>query len=235
MSYATQRDSIARTPQDLVVVGVRECQNWYATIVMQLLVGTSDLSNLAWTGVSATETPDFTTAPDGTMTADLVNFDADNDAFRQSGGVAAASKAFTGSIWLKSFSGFGTQLVSIRVRDNISSEIGVKQVMMTEGAWLRVWVEKKFTAGASGNVTFEVIRLAGDATGSFYVWGANLYRNPADVDREIYFPTIADGINSSRCAAPDQGDGARCFYSRPTCQDSANFNAGNIYETTPAL
>lgn len=241
MTYALQRDSILRTRQDLVVVGVRECQNFYAQLVQQLLTRTEEMDHADWVKTSSTVTADNATAPDGTATADSVLFNAANDAINQTVvGTAVTSKSFTGSVWLRVTT--GTNLVSIRVRNAAATEIGVKQVTVTT-TWTRFWVHKLFSAVPVDDVVFAVVRLAGDDIGSFQMWGANLAQNQGAKNFEVKFPyrkRVAEvvstlSVNVSRCNIADNTNGSRCYYSRPTCQDPDNFNAGNTYELEPRL
>lgn len=243
MTYAIQRDSLIRTRQDLVVVGVRECANWYATLTFQqALTYTEQLDNAIWTKVSIAVVADALAAPDAATTAESVTFDAANDAiYQDSVSPPCASRAFTGSVFMRTPT--GTSTVTIRVRNVGSTESKSKQVTLTT-AWTRFAVENLFTAAPADAATFEIIRLAGDTAALTYIWGANLTgRTTTQLDQELLFPytrRVAEGlltlaVRPSRCSATDQGDGARCFYSRATCQDPDNFNAGNTYEGTAAL
>src|SRR3990172_5243260 len=134
MTYATQRDSLIRTRQDLIVLGVRECQNFYATLVQQLLTRTEEFDNADWTKISVTVTPNNATAPDGTLTADTVSFNATNDEIIKFSSVAVTSKAFTGSVWLRVAT--GTKLVTLQVLNTAGTQIGAKQVTITT-TWQR--------------------------------------------------------------------------------------------------
>ena len=239
MSYATQRDALVRTRQELVVLGVRECQNFYATLVQQLLTRTEELDHADWTRVSIVSvTADNATAPDGTTTADTVVFDATSDAIYQTvTGTVVTSKAFTGSVWLRTAS--GTSTLSIGVENVGQTESNFVQCSLTT-TWQRFYVHFKFTGTPVDDVTFRIERNIGDTATTVQVWGANLHRNSGDKDMVVAFPyrkRVAESVstlsvNASRCSAADAGDGARCFYSRPTCQDSDNFNVGNTWETT---
>lgn len=239
MSYATQRDSMARTPVDLLVMGVRECQNAYASAIPELLQYTSQIDNAAWTKTSVTVTANNATAPDGTLTADTCVFNANNDAIDQVAvGTAVTSKAFTLSVWLRVPSGSST--ISIRVRNVADTQGTTKQVTVTT-TWTRFYVHRLFTAVPVDDVQARLIRLAGDTiNGDIEVWGFNLTQNPGAVNSEIPFPTTtreSTAVNASRCTATDQGNGNRCVYARApegagACQDPDNFNAGNAWEDT---
>jgi len=237
MTYAARRDSLLRTRQDLLVIGVRECQNHYATIVEQLLTYTEQMDNAAWTKTSVTVSADDAAAPDGFTTADTVSFNATSDSLAQTvTGTAVTSSGFTGSVWLRVASSSNT--VSIKVRNVADTESTAVQCTVTT-TWTRFWVNKLFSGTPVDDVVFEVIRTASDDVGDMEVWGANLWQNPNDEDAVVRFPyrkRVAEAVatvsvNASRCSISDAGDGARCYYSRPTCQDGDNFNAGNTYET----
>jgi hypothetical protein len=229
MSYTTQRDALVRTPMDLVVVGVRECQNSYAATIAQLLQYTEQMDNAAWVKGSVTVTASNATAPDGTLTADTCVFNADNDTLDQvATGTAVTSRAFTFSVFLRVPSGSST--ITIRCRNVANTEGTSKQVTVTT-TWQRFYVHKLFTAVPVDDVQVRIVRIAGDTiNGDIEVWGANLTRNPSDKDGEVPFPyvqRVTAAVNASTCSISDQGNGSRCFYSRTTCQDPDNFNAGD--------
>jgi len=249
MTYASQRDAFSHTKQELVVVGVRECQNHYSIDwhggghALQWILHSESIDNAAWTKTSVTVTPDTIEAPDGTMTADEVAFNATNDAFTQTAVGAngvVTSRAWTGSIFMKIPT--GTETVTLRVTNAGGTEAGDVQVTLTD-SWQRFFMHKLFSGTPTDNATLTVIRLAGDSVSTLHAWGGNLSRNPGDQDRVIKWPYRANNTGSasllttfvSRCSVEDAGDGARCMYSRPTCQDPDNFNAGNVWESEPRL
>lgn len=241
MSYATEQAAMVRTPQAILTVGVKYCQNWYATLVDQVFNFTEDLSFVVYWNRAAgtTVTTNTTIAPDGKQTADTVAFAAVNDYIQTLlADGTAASQAYTGSIWLRTVSGTGT--ITLYARDEGATEEVSAQVSLTT-TWQRFALHKLFTAGAAGAFRLRLERETGDLA-SVVAWGANGTRNPAAADREILFPyirrelaTIDNTVRASRCAAADAGDGSRCYYTAPTCQDFAHFNSGNAYEATPAL
>ena len=245
MTYAIQRDSVIRTRQDLLVVGVRECQNHYASLVQQLLTRTNEFDHADWVKTSTTVNANTIVAPDGTTTAEEVIFNATADAIAQtpaSPAVAVTSRAFTGSVWMKIPT--GTQQCRIRVTNVAGTETGETVCALTT-TWQRFWAHKLFSAVPVDNVVFRIIRVdaSGDTVTTLHAWGGQLYRNPSDRDAQKYFPTVTRSaeaaatvaVNASRCNIADNGDGFRCHYSRPTCQDVDNFNAGHTWETTAAM
>ena len=137
MTYAAQRDSLTRTRQDLVVLGVRECQNFYATLVQQLLTRTEEMDHADWVKTSVSVVANNATAPDGTMTADTVTFNATNDAIAQTVvGTVVTSKAFTGSVYLRVPS--GAQQVTIFVRNVAGTQYGATVCPLTPSRLRRV-------------------------------------------------------------------------------------------------
>lgn len=242
MSYDAQRAALVRTRQELLVLGVGECQNSYANLVPQLLTRTEEFDHADWTKTAVTVVANATDAPDGTTTMDTVEYDAANDAISQTvTGEAVTSKAFTGSVWMAKTGG-GQVTIVMRVKNVGGTEIGSRSVVLSGGdAPVRYYVHKLFSGAEVDDVVFELIRLSSVAQTDVRTWGANLHRNTADQDAEEVFPyrkRVAEAeatvsVNASRCEAADAGDGARCFYSRPTCQDTANINTGNTWEDTP--
>ncbi len=241
MSYAAQIDEFSRTPQDLIVIGVRGCQNHYAALVEQLFTRTEEFDHADWVKTSVAVATDDAEAPDGTTTAETLTYSATNDATTQTpASTIVTSKSFTASIWLRVTS--GTNTVTLRLRNAGSTESKDKQVTITT-TWTRFFVHKLFTGTPVDNLVFVLIRLAGDDVAAVEVWGANCSQNPAAQDLELTWPyrkrvaeTVSTvSVNASRCEAADAGDGNRCYYSRPSCQDPDNFNIGNSYEATPEL
>lgn len=236
MSYATERDAAVRTPQNILTIGVPMCANWYAEIVKNYLLATDLFDNAAWTkSAGASAVYGTVAAPDGAVTASTLSFAAagDNMSGPAVGGIGAASNAFTGSVWFR-WTGAGT--MTIDVHDSGVGEIATLVVNVTT-AWTRFSLRKLFTGAAAGAPYFRIRRQAGDLA-SVYAWRANFTKNPGAADRVILFPSkhmIFGTVDVSACRAPDLGDGKRCSYTFPTCQDQANYNAGNEYEGTPAL
>lgn len=241
MTYAIQRDALTRTRQDLVVLGVRECANHYASQVLQLLVYTAQMDNAAWTNTSVTITADNAYAPDGTLTADTCVFNANGDSLAQTvGGYSVTSKAFTASVWMRIPT--GTETIQLLIQNVAGTENDSVTCNLTT-TWTRFWLHYLFSAVPVDDVVFMVERGLFDTATNVEIWGAQLWRNTGDEDRQIKFPTINKvnevasdvSVMASRCSIADNGDGNRCFYSRPTCQDVDNFNAGNPWETEVRL
>ncbi len=241
MSYATERDAAVRTPQAILTLGVAQCQNWYAKAMPQGLFRTEDFTEAHWTkfGTPATVNSNTHAAPDGSLTADTLNFPAVNDAVYQDSGLAVTSKTWTGSVWLRSTTGAGT--IEIRVLNAADTQNAILVGNLTT-TWQRFSIQKQFSGVAVDGAVFMIARRAGDLS-AVVAWGANLTQNPTNDNLLQLFPyrkrtdenNLVNSVKGTRCTAADAGDGNRCYYSAPTCQDPANFNAGNDYEATPAL
>jgi hypothetical protein len=250
--YDEQRAEFARTPQAIATLGVRYCANHYAQVYKQLCLYTDEfIEPIGWTRPGGTTVTSDTHESPGptvdffgdTVTADTLAFAAANDYVGTNSlgeTVTAASHAFTGSVWARTVSGTGT--LSLRIQNTTDAE-NVETVVNVTETWTRFSLHKLFTGGAAGEPRFFVYRRAGDLA-SVVLWRANLTENPGNVDAVFLWPsvwrygqigTLEIQLQASRCEAADRGDGARCFYTMPTCQDRANFNAGNTYEATPAL
>jgi hypothetical protein len=246
--YDEQRAEFARTPQAIATLGVRYCANHYAQTYKQGVLYPTQLDDTIISYAKAagtTVTANTHAAPDGSpiasdTAADTLAFAAANDYIRNNAnlqGLVATSNAFTFPVWLRTTSGTGT--ISLRLQDSTNSESTEVVVNVTE-TWTRFSVARLFTAGASGlGPLAYIIRRAGDLA-TVVAWGFNLTQNPGNAAAAYLWPTLAhaafaDNEKASTCQAADAGDGFRCFYSFPTCQDRANFNAGNNYEATAAL
>lgn len=235
MSYATERDAAVRTPQAILTLGMPLCANWYAQVIDCLIFATDRFDNAAWVkSGGASSVYGTVTAPDGSITASTLSFAAAADNMEQTiQGFAAASNAFTGSVWFR-WTGAGT--ITLDIHDTGAGEIATV-VMNVTTSWTRFSLHKLFTAGATASAFFRIRRQAGDLA-SVYAWRANVGKNPGAVDRDVLFPSkgaFASFPRLSSCLATDLGDGKRCSYTFPTCQDQANFNAGNDYEATTDL
>jgi hypothetical protein len=231
--YDTELAAVSRTPQVIVELGITSCQNWYAQTATEYLWATQEFDNVAWTKTGGcTVTPNTTVAPDGTTTADTIAFAVAGTDSIDGGGlvITSANRAFTGSVFLKAAAP-GT--ITLRIHDTGTTESTAVVVNVTT-AWTRFWNHCLFSGGAAGGAFLKIERGAGDLA-SVFAWGANLTRNPGDVDAEVRFPYVLSFStfpNAGTCAAADAGDGSRCWYSFPTCQDPADFNVGHAYESS---
>lgn len=235
--YDDQLASHSRAPQTILLLGLTSCCNWYAQIARADSLRSDDFSHVTgWVRPAGTTiTANTTVAPDGTTTADTIAFAGVGDYIRN--GVSdflAASNAFTESVWLKTAAGSGT--ITLEARDGGDTE-GNTVVVNVTTTWTRFSWHKLFSGGAGGGVMWRMRRDTTDLA-SVIAWRANTTENPGNADKVILWPGVqTDGatVNASSCAATDAGNGSRCYYSFPTCQDPMHFNTGNSYEATAAL
>lgn len=238
MGYAEERDAFGRTPQSILTLGLPRCENFYAQTRKQHLTYTEDLTNAIWTLIGgATRIGSIFASPrNGEVSGIRLTTPANGDGIEEISSEAAASRAFTFSIFLSSTS-FGILTVHLEIADG-GAELVSTQVSTSAVGWSRLAIEKKFTAGAVGNVRVRVKAITGDSVigiAGFLLWGANLTENLGALDQVVTLPYVkrvneADTTLStmaSRCQATDAGDGARCTYAGPGCQDLANYNPGN--------
>lgn len=243
MGYAEERDALVRTPQAILALGVPICQNWYSKVYEQGLHWTDKFSDADWVKTNATITSDTTEAPDGSITADTIDFTAATGSVEQVptfSALAAIGDTYTGSVWLKTAAGSGT--ITLRMYKSGGGETSDVLVNVTT-TWTRFdWVH---VAPGTGPRRYAIMRAAGDLA-QVIAWRANMTKIPATDSPPAtghLFPsrlreaeiTQTISVCGSRCQATDAGNGARCSYSSPTCQDPANFNPGNDYEATLAL
>ena len=237
MSYETKQADILRTRQELIVLGVRDCQNHYAQLQQQYMTRTEEIDHADWvkTGVSVSDND--ATAPDGELTADTLTFGADTDRIVNTSGVAADGSHLIQSVYLRVAS--GTQQITMRCgRSGAHSS----RVITVTDTWRR-YVLMTAAIAAGANIFGQLIRVdaSGDDANVMEVWGFNVHKmvgNPVTGDtpnihpyrKRIEEPVGTVLVNSSRCEAADAGDGNRCYYSRPTCLDPDNFNAGNRWD-----
>ena len=248
-----QRAEFARTPQVIATLGVRYCANFYATSVIgarggeQGLRHTEEFNDALWIKTNVTVTADTFVAPDGTTTADTLDYTAATGNILMTSDfsiTAATGDGYTGPVWLRTAAGTGT--ITLRISKSAGVEETDALVTVTT-TWTRFSVAA-IAASNGGSWRFAIHRVAGDLV-QVIAWGANMsriqasYPPPAGGHVFPYRKRVAEGVQtSSVMASPctgtanaDAGDGLRCFYSFPTCQDTANFNSGNSYEATPAL
>lgn len=248
MSYATELANASRTPQQVLELGMVTCENFYATPVKQLMQYTEDFGNAVWVKTGATALLlGIETAPDGRdgVSVSRIIFNSVGDTVHQvATGYAAANNVYTGSIFL-AFDG-GTGTITLEVIDASGAEAGTLICTVLNQRWHRFSIHRKFTGAATGDVRLRLRRDTSDYSGSaLRVWGGNLSPNPNTNDGPILFPYIkrtaeADTVvatMASRCQAADAGATSRCFYSFPTCQDTAHFNGSNrwLYPTNGAI
>jgi hypothetical protein len=139
-------------------------------------------SNLAsaganWTLSNATVTSNSVIAPDGTNTgAKVTRTAAGNDwAAQTETAIAAASKTFTGSVYLLGAGMPGNY--TLRLRDSADTQYATQNITLDDTvAWHRVSITAALPATAVGGAKFTVDPTSdtGAAGDAFYMWGAQL-------------------------------------------------------------
>jgi len=144
-----------------------------------LLRFSEQLDNAVWgKSVGATVTANSAVAPDGTTTADTINFTAD-ELSRVQQGITAGNLEFTYSVWLK----VDTGTVSIRF-----GEAGTLNVITVTTTWQR------FTFSfVTINPNFTLRNAVAGTALSFYAWGAQLEQRSSVT---AYTPTTANPITN---------------------------------------
>ena len=228
-AYDAERAAFSRTPQTILEVAVPQCMNHYASgAVINDMTRTEEFNHAIWVKSGGTTVnTDDAASPMGTTTAEKINFAAVGDYIQQSSTFVAASQKYTGSVWLKTTSGTGT-ITLVLTNSAATVEETKLQVNLTT-SWQRLAVFRAFGAGAGGVRILKILRDTGDLA-AVHAWGANGTLNTNLLTAaEIYaYKKLVDApyANPSTCEAIAQADGKRCYYTFPTCQDRAHYNAG---------
>lgn len=222
MSYATKLADVSRTPQYIVDLHMTRCANHYGVNNKpNLLLRSEEFDNAAWVQVGTPiVTANAATDPLGGSTADKIedNDGAAQEYVRQDSGVLAAGKTVNLSVWVKRDT---PGIVHLNISDAVAEAANLAAKVGT--TWTRLNLTCVFTGGASGNI-FVRLRPT-DAvnadTGYAYFWGAQLTETSFPLK---YSKTVGATAQTSICTAPDAGDGNRCCFSVPSCQDLTHFN-----------
>lgn len=155
----------------------------YAKAEENLFVYSQDFGNAAWSGMSIAAKPAVTTdavlAPDGTLTADALNFSGQWQAIGQ--GSWSVGVTYTYSIWLRVASGSRTlNLVSL-----LGSTLAT---FVITDVWTRFTVT---TTSSNASVALQDRNAADFVT--VYAWGAQLEQRS---QATAYTPTIAQPITN---------------------------------------
>ena len=120
-----------------------------------LLSRSEDFSNGAWVKESTvTVTPNVEIAPDGTLTADLINMPINRSMYQTYS--IPAGEAATASVYIKGTAG---ETINFAVKSGNFTKV-------LTGEWQRI----EQTSAGSGTV-FSVNRYSGGTASSFYLWG----------------------------------------------------------------
>lgn len=137
-------------------------------------------NNVAWLKVNVTVTPDTTIAPDGTITADTIDFTL-SDLIEQNIVTTVANQTHTISCWVKTVSGtktFNLKLTHAGVSNYYSP------LFTATTQWQRFTFSQAFGAGGTG---FFAGIICGGNTGILNVWGMQVEANSAYAT--TYIPT----------------------------------------------
>lgn len=164
-------------PSTLIPVGLLE-----EAAATNLLLRSEQIDNAAWTKTNCTITADSVAAPDGNTTADTVTVSVAAGGVSQSATVVNATN-YTASCYVKA-----NASSKVRVLDTVSTvqadyDLTSETATITSGSgvatitqigtagWYRISL--KFTS-TSTTATIAVRNNDGSASGSFYLWGAQL-------------------------------------------------------------
>lgn len=223
--YDDELAKLARTPQAILEVAVPYCANHYASgQKINDVRKTEEFEDPIWLKSGVTVTPDAAVDPLGNQTADRIDFALEGDSIRHESSFIAANLQYTGSFFLMAVSGSG--FTTLVVTNTLATIEETKiRVALTE-TWARFDVFHSFGSGAGGVRVLKLLRDTGDLA-SVYAWGANGTLNSTELgSAQLYGYVKMDTpffVFASKCQAVDQGDGKRCFYTFPTCQDRPNY------------
>lgn len=137
-----------------------------------LLTYSEQFDNAAWLRTDCTIDPNATTAPDGTATADELDFVGTNDLCRQiSAHVPKVGETYTIACWLKAGTASSIDLVILFSGGGLGS---TTKVCSLTNEWQLFTVSKTVPSGTPDNVR---IRLQSNGAGTVYAWGAHAYRS----------------------------------------------------------
>ena len=180
--------------------------------------------NAAWQQTEVVVSANTTTAPDGTLTADLINGDGSNFKFRTISSVSVSAGAVTVSVFLKyadhryvtigSGTAFWGTLIgsTFDLLNGTVSDAGTataSSMVDVGNGWFKAAITLTTTANpyifikGTSTGTFSAGTTSAATTTGFYIWGAHLYRsdlggmanNPAQpTGLETYVPTSGSAV-----------------------------------------
>lgn len=150
-----------------------------------LFYRSEEFDNAIWLNIGSPNiTADYALAPDGTLSADRIEFGptANDQIFQLFSSINQS--IYTGSFYVKSTPGSGTTHVRLKYYDGTSDYNSV-DISINENSWTRI--SQNFTAQVSTNLNFALRNpVAGSA--DILIWGAQLEKNPSS---SLYLKTIA--------------------------------------------
>ena len=140
--------------------------------------------NAVWTKSGSTViTPNATTSPDGTVTADKIDFTNTSDRlFDAIVNTTAASSTF--SIWVKSTG--ADRSIRLRLRNSPTTTNSAQTDFTATSEWQRFSLT---LASLTENLVCDLVSISGDL--DFYIWGAQLEQSPSATS---YIPTVATPV-----------------------------------------
>jgi hypothetical protein len=234
MSYDASKNVLGKDPFTVVGLVADKCKLEAGKSFTNLLTYSEELQNAVWTtNGSHTITSNATAAPDGSMTADLIN-DTDTDASRffiqniVPSDNDSLTKTF--SIHLKEGSAATTLLAIYFTGGTTTSNamyITWADHSITDGTlesvgdgWYRASISLANNSSGTTHVRGRVwpsSNSAGD-TGSVYLWGGQLVIGS---EPGHYVKTTSTSATLA-CTATETGD-AKCFNTRKTCNATASY------------
>ena len=167
-----------------------------------LLTFTQEFDNAVWVknaGVSTT--PNTVTAPDGTLTADTIEWSAaaNNEGIYQ--GFAATNDTRTRSVWVRADTAGGT----IVLGNPYFPATNLTHTLTT--SWQRIQIAQTSSGGFDGIA----IRKTGSSPSMFYLWGAQL---EAGSFATSYIPTVASQVTRTADVATITGENFSQWYNQ---------------------
>lgn len=190
-------------------------------VQQNVLTYSQDFDNAAWsnilggTGVACTVTANQGIAPDGTLTADRIQFNlgggtTSTDLTRRahSSVTSVIGTAYTSSLWVRSYDGVSNYTIHLTGPDGSSYSLFVT------GSWTRLTVTAN-TVAATASLTFGLRggqTPTNSNTADLLVWGSQLVRGSVPGD---YRATTTTNL---ACLYPDYNGALRA---RKLCEDNA--------------
>ena len=172
--------------------------------------GNKTIGDSAWTKTNATVTADVAVAPDGTQTADQIDFTAAtvSQCWQTLTGLTAG-QTYTYSFWVKL--GTANRLnFSVNDSQTAGTIAGDKTYTAADGlnpsGWTQVNHTFKATSTGSANIHFggaDSTLTTAQGAGSVYVWGGNLRLGDWGVDKDIGGAAWAKGSSNTSQSGAD--------------------------------
>jgi hypothetical protein len=234
MSYDSSKGVLGKDPFSVVGLVADKCKLEAGKSFTNLLTYSEEFDNSDWNkNGSYTITPNAIAAPNGSITADLID-DTDTANYRfyidQQHAINDDSSIKTFSIYLKEGTALETEIhfiynggtaLSPRSKVTWSNHTVDNGILESVGdGWYRLVFSQ--ANNSSGNTTV-ITRLfpasiPSSKTGSVYAWGAQLVEGS---EPGHYVKTTSTSATLA-CTATETGD-AKCFNTRKTCNATASY------------